>query len=75
MNSRYYNNHCHAEEAYIHSLNIGEKRSTKADVVTITGEMTASGEHIALYKGHKCTAIYNPMVNRWYVDDVYGVID
>lgn len=28
----------------------------------------------AMYNGVKCTAVFNPFVNRYYVDDVYGVI-
>lgn len=29
---------------------------------------------IAEYKGVKCTAIYNPYVCLFYVDDIYGII-
>jgi hypothetical protein len=30
--------------------------------------------YIAEYNGVKCTAIFNPFVGRYYVDDKYGVI-
>jgi len=30
---------------------------------------------IAEYNGVKCTAIFNPFTNRYYVDDIYGKID
>ena len=30
---------------------------------------------IAEYNGKKCTAIFNPFVGRYYVDDIYGKIE
>ncbi|MBD5144977.1 MAG: hypothetical protein HDT21_03555 [Ruminococcus sp.] len=30
---------------------------------------------IAEYNGQKCTAIFNPFVGRYYVDDIYGKIE
>jgi hypothetical protein len=29
---------------------------------------------IAEYKGKRCTAVFNPFVGLYYVDDVYGVL-
>ena len=31
-------------------------------------------DYLAEYNGVRCHAIYNPFVNRFYVDDKYGVI-
>lgn len=55
------------ELMHIHSLN-GELR--KATIVEMVGE----NAYIAEYNGIRCTAIYNPFVNRFYVDDKYGVL-
>lgn len=30
---------------------------------------------IAVYRGVKCHAIFNVFVGRYYVDDIYGVIE
>jgi hypothetical protein len=30
---------------------------------------------VAVYNGIKCTAIYNRFTGRYYVDDVYGIIE
>lgn len=37
-------------------------------------EKVGDNKYIAEYNGVKCSAIYNPFVNRYYVDDKYGVI-
>jgi hypothetical protein len=29
--------------------------------------------YLADYHGVKCTAIFNPFVGRYYVDDIYGL--
>ena len=29
---------------------------------------------IAEYNGVRCTAVYNPFVSLYYVDDIYGVL-
>lgn len=29
---------------------------------------------IAKYNGKRCTAIYNPFVGLFYVDDIYGIL-
>lgn len=55
------------QQMRIHSLN-GELAEA-----TITGK-TGDNHYIAEYNGVKCTAIYNPFVGAYYVDDIYGVI-
>ena len=55
------------EPMHIHSLN-GELR--EATIVEMVGE----NAYIAEYNGKRCTAIYNPFVNQFYVDDKYGVL-
>lgn len=55
-------------KARIHSLN------GQLDDVEII-EQRGDNDYIALYKGSRCTAIYNPFVCAFYVDDVYGKID
>lgn len=52
--------------AMIHSLKAqGE--------VTILHEKN-NNDVIAEYKGKRCTAVYNPFVGLYYVDDIYGVL-
>ena len=59
-------------EAYIHSLKdhmhdchvLGE-----AEIVRRIGDNL----YLAEYRGIRCTAIYNPFVGRYFVDDVYGI--
>lgn len=55
------------EPMHIHSLN-GELR--EATIVEMVGE----NAYIAEYNGVRCTAIYNPFVDAFYVDDKYGVL-
>lgn len=55
------------EKMHIHSLNGGLAEAT---IMKKIGD----NQYIAEYNGIKCTAIYNPFVNRYYVDDKYGVI-
>lgn len=55
------------EPMHIHSLN-GQLRD--ATILDKAGD----NQYIAEYNGVKCTAIYNPFVGRFYVDDKYGVI-
>ena len=52
---------------HIHSL--GGKMA-EATIV----ERVSSNQYIAEYNGVRCTAIYNPFVGAYYVDDKYGVI-
>lgn len=37
-------------------------------------EMVGDNAYIAEYNGVRCTAIYNPFVDAFYVDDKYGVL-
>jgi hypothetical protein len=55
-------------KACIHSLD------GRLDDVVIF-EHVNNNHVIAWYKGHRCTAVFNPFVGRYYVDDVYGVLD
>lgn len=55
------------EKMHIHSLD-GELREA-----TILGRL-GNNDYLAEYGGVKCHAIYNPFVDKFYVDDKYGVI-
>lgn len=41
--------------------------------VTIVSEKSCN-DVIVEYRGIRCTAIYNPFVCCYYVDDIYGII-
>ena len=60
--------------AYIHSLKNKETGENVLGEVQIL-QHNNNNSVIAEYQGLKCTAIFNPFVNRYYVDDVYGKID
>lgn len=53
-------------KAQIHSLQA-------QDEVTILHEK-GNNDVIAEYNGKRCTAIFNPFVCLYYVDDLYGVL-
>lgn len=55
------------EKMHIHSLD-GELREA-----TIHKKI-GTNDYLAEYNGVKCHAIYNPFVNKFYVDDKYGII-
>ena len=55
------------EKMYIHSLD-GELRD--ATILKCLGD----NDYLAEYNGVRCHAIYNLFVNRFYVDDKYGII-
>ena len=55
-------------KAKIHSLD------GAFDTVTILEEQ-GNNHVVAEYKGKKCTAVYNPFICCYFVDDVYGVIE
>jgi hypothetical protein len=55
------------EEMHIHSLN-GKMR--EAAIVEKTGD----NRYVAEFGGVRCSAIFNPFVGHFYVDDKYGVI-
>ena len=54
-------------QARIHSL------GGSFDEVTIISE-NGCNDVIVDYKGIHCKAIYNPFVDCYYVDDIYGII-
>ena len=61
-------------QAYIHSL-----KDMKSDR-NVLGEaeiIRKIGDHLYLaeYNGVRCTAIFNPFVSRYFVDDLYGIVD
>jgi ribosomal protein S27AE len=53
-------------KAQIHSLNA-------KDEVIILHEKGCN-DVVAEYQGKRCTAIFNPFVSLYYVDDIYGVL-
>ena len=55
------------KKMHIHSLD-GELRES-----TIIKQL-GDNDYLAEYNGIKCHAIYNPFVNKFYVDDKYGII-
>ncbi len=55
------------EPMHIHSLD-GELR--EATIVEKIGD----NKYVAEFDGVRCSAIFNPFVGRFYVDDKYGVI-
>jgi len=55
------------EKMHINSLN---EKMEEATIVEKTGD----NRYIAEYNGVRCTAIYNPFVDAYYVDDKFGVI-
>ena len=57
-------------QAHIHSLGGAMDEVTVLD----SRQDGAQTVYIVDYKGVKCTAIYNPFSNAYYVDDKYGII-
>lgn len=55
------------ESMHIHSL---DGQLAQATIVEKRGD----NQYVAEYNGIRCTAIFNPFVGRFYVDDQYGVI-
>jgi len=62
-----FNNFPINERMHIYSLN-GELQD--ATILKRLGD----NDYLAEFNGVKCHAIYNPFVNKFYVDDKYGVI-
>jgi hypothetical protein len=58
--------------AYIHSLKDKENDRHVLGEATILDKV-GDNEYIAEYNGVRCSAIFNPFVGRYYVDDVYGI--
>ena len=58
-------------ECYIHSLNRnGENVLAEATIL----DYIRDNQYLAEYNGVRCTAIFNPFVGRYYVDDLYSVV-
>ena len=60
-------------QAYIHSLK--DKKHDRhvlgeAEIIERIGD----NQYLAEYNGVRCTAIFNPFVSRYFVDDVYGIV-
>ena len=64
------NNYVDKCECYIHSLKKGGTNElAEATIIKKIGDNL----YLADYNGVKCTAIFNPFVCRYYVDDLYGL--
>lgn len=60
-------------KAYIRSLKDHEHDCHvlgEAEIIRRIGDNL----YLAEYQGIRCTAIYNPFVGRYFVDDVYGIV-
>jgi len=53
-------------KAQVHSL------QSQAEVTIL--HQNGNNDVVAEYNGTRCTAIFNPFVGLYYVDDVYGVL-
>ncbi len=61
-------------KAYIHSLKDREHDRNvlgEAEIIQKIGDNL----YLAEYNGVRCTAIFNPFVSRYFVDDLYGIVD
>lgn len=61
-------------QAYIHSLkDMKRDRNVlgEAEIIHKIGDNL----YLAEYNGVRCTAIFNPFVSRYFVDDLYGIVD
>ncbi len=62
-------------KAYIHSLKDKEHDrhvlGGEAEIIKCIGDNL----YLAEYNGVRCTAIFNFFTGRYYVDDVYGIVD
>jgi len=54
-------------ECHIHSLDGGLAQATILEKI-------GDNKYLAQYGDVKCTAIFNPFVGRYYVDDKYGIV-
>lgn len=60
-------------QTYIHSLkDFATDRNAlgEAEIVKCIGDNL----YLAKYNGVRCTAIFNPFVGRYFVDDLYGKV-
>ena len=61
-------------KAYIHSLkDMKNDRHVLGDAEII--RQIGDNLYLAEVNGVKCTAIFNPFVSRYFVDDLYGIVD
>lgn len=60
-------------EAYIHSL---KDRTNDRNVLGEAEIVKKIGDNLYLaeYNGVKCTAIFNWFVGKYFVDDLYGIV-
>jgi len=58
-------------ECFIHSL---QKDGVPTLAMATIERQTGVNKYVADYNGIKCSAIFNPFVGRYFVDDKYGVI-
>ncbi len=61
-------------KAYIHSLKDKEHDRHvlgEAEIIKKIGD----NQYLAEYNGVRCTAIFNPFVEKYFVDDVYGIVE
>ncbi len=59
--------------AYIHSLKGNQHNQhtlAEAEIIKRIGDNL----YLAEFEGIQCTAIFNPFVGRYFVDDVYGIV-
>ncbi|MDD4474259.1 MAG: hypothetical protein PHV95_00505 [Eubacteriales bacterium] len=54
-------------DCHIHSLDGGLAQATILEKI-------GDNKYLAQYGDVKCTAIFNPFVGRYYVDDKYGIV-
>lgn len=60
-------------EAYIHSLkdNKADRHVLgEAEIIKKIGDNL----YLAEYHGVQCTAIFNPFAGRYFIDDIYGIV-
>ena len=59
-------------KAYIHSMKDHEHdRNVLGDAEII--QCIGDNRYLAEVNGVRCTAIFNPFVSRYFVDDIYGI--
>ena len=61
-------------QAYIHSLKDKVHDRNVLDEAEIIRQI-GNNLYLAEYNGVRCTAIFNFFTGRYYVDDVYGVVE
>ena len=60
------------------ALTGAEIKSIRYGLVTIVdgfAQRRGDNLYLAEYNGVRCTAIFNPFVSRYFVDDLYGIVD